>query len=289
MYKRQPRNPAVIADNVGDNVGDIAGLGADLLESYVESIVSGVVIAVSLGVARNFSEPLIKILFYLAATGLIASILGCFVAKLAPLHEPQNNLNLGIYTSTVVMVISSYFVFKINQLGIEYFITLIIGLIVGLIIGWVSEFYTSHKYKPTQELARSAQTGPAIEIVHGVALGMQSTLVPVLAIAFATLISYKLIGMYGVALAAFGMLSILGITLAVDSYGPVADNAGGIAEMAKLGKDVREVTDKLDAVGNTTAAIGKGFAIGSAAFAALALIAAYMGTCLLYTSPSPRD
>jgi len=275
-----PRNPAVIADNVGDNVGDVAGLGADLLESYVESIIATVAISATVGI---LGEKGISLPFYLAAAGLIASIIGCIIVKLAPLQDPQNNLNLGVYVASILMIISGYFITKKLGFGLKGFIPLISGLIAGLVIGWVSEFYTSNKYKPTRNLASYAQSGPAVTIVQGMALGMGSTLLPVITIVAAVFISYKLIGMYGVALASFGMLSILGITLAVDSYGPVADNAGGIAEMAGLPPEVRATTDKLDAVGNTTAAIGKGFAIGSAAFAALGLISAYISTMKKYS------
>ena len=274
-----PRNPAVIADNVGDNVGDVAGLGADLLESYVESIIATLAIASSLALISLTYLP-----FYLASWGIISSLIGVMWVKMARIKDPQSALNSGTYLAAVLMVVGSYFIVK--KAGIAYqnysalgpFWAIIAGVISGLIIAEVSVYYSSSKYKPVRDLANSAQSGPAVVVVNGLALGMLSTVVPIIVIAVATLIGFHFAGMYGVATAALGMLSILGITLAVDSYGPVADNAGGIAEMAHLPSSVREVTDKLDAVGNTTAAIGKGFAIGSAAFAALGLITAYLAT-----------
>lgn len=271
-----PRNPAVIADNVGDNVGDVAGLGADLLESYVESIIATLAIAASIAVLSLTYLP-----FYLAGWGILCSMIGVGWVKMAKLKDPQAILNGGTYISAALMMVGSFFI--IRYLGAVYgdysllgpFWAIITGILSGLVIGEVSVYYSSSKYKPVKELANSCQSGPAVAIVNGLALGMSSTLIPVVVIAAATLIAFFFAGMYGIAMAALGMLSILGITLAVDSYGPVADNAGGIAEMAKLPAEVRQVTDKLDAVGNTTAAIGKGFAIGSAAFATLGLITAY--------------
>ncbi|MCK4352765.1 sodium-translocating pyrophosphatase, partial [candidate division WOR-3 bacterium] len=270
-----PRNPAVIADQVGDNVGDIAGLGADLLESYVESIIATVTIAVALagiGSARVFLP------FYLASWGIVSSIIGVICVRLVRVKDPSRALSSGVYVGALLMIIGAAIIIKKVGLSFGLFWAMIAGLFAGLIIGWVSEFYTSSRFKPTRELAKDSVTGPAVTVVSGIGLGMESTLIPVLVIAGATLVSYLCGGLYGVALAAFGMLSILGITLAVDSFGPVADNAGGIAEMAELGPEVRKITDKLDACGNTTAAIGKGFAIGSAAFAALGLITAYLAT-----------
>ncbi len=280
-----PRNAAVIADNVGDNVGDTAGLGADLLESYVESIIATIAIGVSL---TMIGSELVLLPLWLASWGIISSILGVVCVKAVRGLEPQKALNMGVYIAAFLMAVGGFFIIK--GMGISYavnassygglglFWALMGGLASGLIIGMVSEFYTSSKYKPVRNLAGSARTGPAVVVVNGLALGMGSTLIPVVVIAGATLLGYSSAGMYGVSLAALGMLSILGITLAVDSYGPVADNAGGIAEMAGLDPQVRKITDKLDAVGNTTAAIGKGFAIGSAAFAALGLITAYIAT-----------
>jgi len=273
------RNPAVIADNVGDNVGDVAGLGADLLESYVESIIATLAIAASIAILSLTYLP-----FYLAGWGILCSLIGVGWIKMAKLKDPQATLNGGTYISAALMMVGSFFIIK--YLGAAYgdysllgpFWAIIAGILSGLVIGEVSVYYSSSKYKPVKELANSCKTGPAIAIVNGLSLGMLSTLIPVVVIAAATLIGFSFAGMYGVAMAALGMLSILGVTLAVDSYGPVADNAGGIAEMAQLPGEVRQVTDKLDAVGNTTAAIGKGFAIGSAAFAALGLITAYRVT-----------
>lgn len=271
-----PRNPAVIADNVGDNVGDVAGLGADLLESYVESIIATLAIAAAIAVLSLTYLP-----FYLAGWGIICSVIGVAWIKMTKLKDPQATLNGGTYISAALMMVGSFFI--VRYLGAVYedysllgpFWAIITGILSGLVIGEVSVYYSSSKYKPVKELAKSCQSGPAVVIVNGLALGMSSTLVPVVVIAAATLIAFFFAGMYGIAMAALGMLSILGVTLAVDSYGPVADNAGGIAEMAKLPAEVRQITDKLDAVGNTTAAIGKGFAIGSAAFATLGLITAY--------------
>lgn len=279
-----PRNAGVIADNVGDNVGDVAGLGADLLESYVESIIATLAIAASMVLISSSYRPLSYLPFYLASWGIISSLMGIAWIKGVRIKDPQSRLNSGTYLGAILMIVGSFFI--IRYLGIAYedysllgpFWAIIAGVISGLVIGEVSVYYTSSKYKPVKDLANSCQTGPAVMVVSGLALGMHSTLIPVVVVAAATLIGFLVAGMYGVAIAALGMLSILGITLAVDSYGPVADNAGGIAEMAHLPPEVRQVTDKLDAVGNTTAAIGKGFAIGSAAFAALGLMTAYRAT-----------
>ncbi len=280
-----PRNPAVIADNVGDNVGDTAGLGADLLESYVESIIATIAIAASLIVLRG---SLILLPIMLASWGIVCSIIGALWVKSGIVKDPQNTLNSGVYISAVLMILGSFFILRMS--GVKYIdenITfsampllwcIVAGVASGIIIGLVSEFYTSYKYRPTRELAKAAKRGPAVVIVGGLGLGMGSTLIPVVIIGISILLGYKFGGVYGIALASFGMLSILGITLAVDSYGPVADNAGGIAQMAELPESVRKITDSLDAVGNTTAAIGKGFAIGSAAFAAVGLFVAYLAT-----------
>ena len=279
-----PRNAGVIADNVGDNVGDVAGLGADLLESYVESIIATLAIAASMVLISSSYRPLSYLPFYLASWGIICSLIGIAWIKGVRIKDPQSRLNSGTYLGAILMIAGSFFI--IRYLGIAHenysvlgpFWAIIAGVISGLVIGEVSVYYTSSKYKPVKDLANSCQSGPAVMVVSGLALGMHSTLIPVVVVAAATLIGFLVAGMYGVAIAALGMLSILGITLAVDSYGPVADNAGGIAEMAHLPPEVRQVTDKLDAVGNTTAAIGKGFAIGSAAFAALGLMTAYRAT-----------
>jgi len=277
-----PRNPAVIADNVGDNVGDTAGLGAHLLESYVESIIATIAIGTTLVI---IGKGPVFLPLYLASWGIVASIIGIFTVKGLRIKEPQNALNTGVYVSAILMMLGSFFIIRTMHMPMGYFWAVLGGLVAGLVIGWVSEIYTSSKYIFTRRLAESAKTGPAVIIVRGLGLGMGSTLIPVVTIATVTLIGYYLAPgdtpfekVYGVVLAAFGMLSILGITLAVDSYGPVADNAGGIAEMAGLPPKVRKITDSLDAVGNTTAAIGKGFAVGSAAFVALGLLIAYLVT-----------
>lgn len=280
-----PRNAAVIADNVGDNVGDIAGLGADLLESYVESIIACIVIGISF---TFIGSKLVELPLLIASLGIISSIIGILIIRILPVKNPQNLLNTGIYVSTVIMVIGSLCIVKFLNIsfnegekfygGLGPFWAIISGLFTGLVIGFVSEFFSSDRFTIVKKLAESAKSGPAIVIVNGLSIGMQSTVIPVLMISFATLISFYFAGMYGVALAALGMLSILGVTLSVDSYGPVVDNAGGIAQMAKLSPEVRNITDRLDAVGNTTAAIGKGFAIGSAAFAALGLFTAFIAT-----------
>ncbi len=280
-----PRNAAVIADNVGDNVGDTAGLGADLLESYVESIIAVLAIGYSLAFAHNQTgfnllskNPNIILPLYIASAGIVASILGIIFVRFFPSNSPQSAMNNGVYIGAIILIASTYFIIRHLQLGMGLFWTVLVGLFSGLVVGWTSEFYTSARFKPVRELSKSAKSGPAVVVVEGLSVGMESTLIPVLMLSFAVIVGYFAAGIYGVALAAVGMLSILGITLSVDSYGPIADNAGGIAQMAGLPPDVRKITDKLDAVGNTTAAIGKGFAIGSAAFAALGLFAAYITT-----------
>lgn len=274
-----PRNPAVIADNVGDNVGDVAGLGADLLESYVESIIASMAIAATLGMVA----PQLKLLpLSIASAGIISSIIGVMYIKIAGRKNPQSALMWGTYISAILTAVATYFIVKFQ--GVSFgsfsamgpFYSTITGIISGMIVGFTSEYYTSKKFKPVQQLAKDSQSGPAITVTGGLAIGMASTAVPVLVLAVAVVIASYFAGIYGVALAAFGMLATTGVIVAVDSYGPVADNAGGIAEMANLDPSVREVTDNLDAVGNTTAAIGKGFAIGSAAFATMGLLAAYM-------------
>ncbi|MDD5454652.1 MAG: sodium-translocating pyrophosphatase [Candidatus Ratteibacteria bacterium] len=277
-----PRNPAVIADNVGDNVGDIAGMGADLLESYVEAIIATIAIGYAIS-ASSFSN-IVLLPFAIAAWGIVSSIIGILWVRFGPVSKAQQAMNIGVYVANIIMAIGSYFIIK--QVGLTYesygimgpFWAMIAGLITGIIIAAVSEYYSSSSYRPVKRLAESAQSGPAVVVVGGLSIGMVSSLIPVVCIAAATIIGYKVAGMYGIAIGALGMLSTLGITLAVDSYGPVADNAGGISEMTEQKKDVREITDQLDAVGNTTAAIGKGFAIGSAAFSALGLITAYIAT-----------
>ena len=279
-----PRNPAVIADNVGDNVGDVAGMGADLYESYVGSIVSTSALAVAAGLGVNgVTIPMI-----MAAVGVLASIVGTFFVRSGEKAEQKvllSALRRGTYISGALIAIISYFLVR-NVLGVEHigvYFAVLSGLLAGILIGISTEYFTSDTYKPTKKLAGTSTTGSATVIIGGLSLGMLSTAIPVIIVGAAVLASYYLaggaesfnMGLYGVGISAVGMLSTLGITLATDAYGPVADNAGGIAEMSHLGPEVRERTDALDSLGNTTAATGKGFAIGSAALTALALIAAF--------------
>ena len=293
-----PRNPATIADNVGDNVGDVAGMGADLYESYCGSILA----TAALGASAFMLNPGMqtKAVFapmIIAAIGIFLSILGIFLVKTkenANMKQLMSALNRGVNVSAILIAISTFFILYLlgleNWLGISF--SVICGLIAGIIIGQGTEYYTSHSYKPTQKVAKSAETGPATVIISGLGLGMISTAIPVITIVFAIILSYLCaiqfdvtnmlnpanlsLGLYGIGIAAVGMLSTLGITLATDAYGPIADNAGGNAEMSGLGPEVRKRTDALDALGNTTAATGKGFAIGSAALTALALLASYI-------------
>jgi K(+)-stimulated pyrophosphate-energized sodium pump len=272
-----PRNPAVIADNVGDNVGDVAGMGADLFESYVGSIIAGMALAVSLGLGRNgIILPLL-----IAAAGILASIIGTFFVKTDEGANAAKALSMGTLVSSILSVIATYFLTtnllpasgKVTGMGV--FIATIAGLIAGVAIGKITEYYTSGDFSPVKEIAKASQTGTATNVIAGIAIGMVSTAAPVIVTVAAILIAFKFAGLYGIALAAVGMLSTTGMVVAVDAYGPIADNAGGIAEMSHLDPKVRKITDALDAVGNTTAAIGKGFAIGSAALTALALFSAY--------------
>ncbi len=281
-----PRNPAVIADNVGDNVGDVAGLGADLLESYVESIIASLAISAAWGLV---TKELQLLPLSIASVGIVASILGILFVKMFGKSNPQGSLMGGTYVAAVLTAIGTYLIvdnatgyagFDGSRFGFVSrfgpFYATIAGVISGIVIGFVSEYFTSSKYNPVKVLAKKSKSGPALTVTEGIAVGMESTMIPVIVLAIAVLVSHKLAGIYGVAMASLGMLATTGMIVSVDSYGPIADNAGGIAEMANLDPGVRKITDNLDAVGNTTAAIGKGFAIGSAAFAALSLLVAYM-------------
>ena len=266
-----PRNPAVIADLVGDNVGDIAGMGADLFESYVNSIIATMVIGLAIfGTKQSIVFPL-----SLASLGILSSLIGIFFVRAKDEKHLFSALNKGLYISTILTAIFSFLLIKYQGLDIGIFYATLAGLIVGVVIGLFTEYMTSNKNKPTKSIAVAAQTGAGTNVIQGLAVGMFSTLIPVIAVSIAVLIAYKFAGLYGIAIAGVGLLSTLGITLAIDTYGPVADNAAGISEMAGLGKSIREKTEMLDAVGNTTAAIGKGFAIGSAALTALALFASF--------------
>ncbi len=281
-----PRNPAVIADNVGDNVGDVAGLGADLLESYVESIIAALAMAGVMFAVVPETPMFVKAFpFWVAAIGIFASIVGVMYVKTFAKNNPQSALMMGTYVSALLAIIG-VFAFSAWQgaeftlAGVTYgkfgpAIACAVGVVSGGLVGFASEYFTSTHYSPVKKLAERCQTGPAIAVTDGTAVGMQSTIV-VIVLAIALVVAFNVAGVYGIAIAAVGMLATTGMVVAVDAYGPIADNAGGIAEMAHMDPKVREITDNLDAVGNTTAAIGKGFAIGSAAFAAIGLLSAFM-------------
>ncbi|MDK2972999.1 MAG: K(+)-stimulated pyrophosphate-energized sodium pump [Candidatus Sumerlaeota bacterium] len=307
-----PRNAATIADNVGDNVGDVAGLGADLMESYIEAMIAAMALAAGLstmakidGLPQDITMQLQMLPLVLAAVGILASLIGVCIVKFLPGKKVQSSLMNGTYVSAILAIVGTAVACKImipdftmtaksaggllegaaNLVGVAdgktytwlgLFFASTAGIVAGAIVGFFSEYYTSAKYKPVQSMARKCQMGPAITVTDGLALGMKSCALPILSLGIALLVAYNFGDFYGIALAAFGMLATTGMIVAVDSYGPIADNAGGCAEMAHLDKGVREITDNLDSVGNTTAAIGKGFAIGSAAFAALGLLVAYM-------------
>jgi len=301
------RNPATIADNVGDNVGDVAGLGADLLESYVGAVISSIVLILYsyflLGPQNLSHDTTMRLTYYpilFISLGLISSMIGIlYIILKKPSDDPHRDLNFSLMTSAFLTLIITFFlsffylrgisVTEFQNIGFRlgYFspwLAAVIGIIDGIFMGLIAEYYTNDAYHPTKELSEFAKGGPAIVITKGLALGMESVLLPVFLLMLGILVSFEIAGLYGVAMAAMGMLSFVAATVSVDSYGPIADNAGGISEMSNLPPEVREITDKLDSVGNTTAAIGKGFAIGSAALAALALFASF-----IYSQAGPGD
>ncbi|MCD6097008.1 sodium-translocating pyrophosphatase [bacterium] len=268
-----PRNPAVIADNVGDNVGDVAGMGADLFESYVDSIITAMVLG---SLAVKLAQEKIILPLIISSLGIIVSLLGYLVVRFLKKGSLHQVLNRGLWVASLLMVILSFFTLKIwFKSSLNVFLPLVLGLISGVLIGAITEYYTSSEKKPSQEVAKNSQTGAATNIISGLSLGMISTLLPVIIVSLVTIFAYEVAGFYGIAIAAVGMLSTLGISLATDVSGAISDNAAGIASMAGLGAETRERCEKLDAVGNTTAAIGKGFAIGSAALTALVLVMSY--------------
>ena len=272
-----PRNPGVIADNVGDNVGDTAGMGADLFESYVGSVIASIALGYAMFI-NNPDQQLIYMSFpiLLISVGLLASFFGILSMGILKKFSPQSALRNSTYLSGILFIIGAFFIIKFTGMELNAFWTIITGLVAGLLIGLESEYFTSGP--PIKKLAKQAESGPATIIIYGLAIGFESTILPLITIAIAIFISYWTLGLYGIAIAAVSMLSTIGIVMSTDSYGPIADNAGGIAEMSGAGPEIRKITDKLDTLGNTTAAMGKGFAIGSAALTALALFSAYSKT-----------
>jgi K(+)-stimulated pyrophosphate-energized sodium pump len=272
-----PRNPGVIADNVGDNVGDIAGMGSDIFESYCGSMIATIAIAATLtGDALGVQSELMFLPLALASLGLVCSIIGIIVVKLSSNRSPESALRTGTIGSAILFIITSYFLIDKLDVINDIWAAVLMGSIGGIIIGLVTEYYTAGQ--PIIDIAKAGETGPATVMIKGLAIGMQSVVIPVLMICLIIFVANYFVGLYGVGIAAIGMLATVGMTMAIDAYGPIADNAGGIAEMAGLGEETRKITDSLDELGNTTAAIGKGFAIGAAALAALAIITAYVET-----------
>ena len=263
-----PRNPAVIGDNVGDNVGDVAGMGADLFESYVGAVLSGLLLAAG-------NEGRINLIFMLVAVGILASIIGVIMVKTVKKGDPHKILSTGTYLASAILLVAAFVLCMSMDGGMKLFASIASGIVAGVAIGFITEVYTSGDYKSVKYIAEQSETGAATTILSGFSVGLKSTALPILLIVAAVVLSSLLANLYGVALAAIGMLATVGITISVDAYGPVADNAGGIAEMSGMPHEIREITDSLDAVGNTTAAIGKGFSIGSAALTALALFNSY--------------